>query len=84
MTPWYPLADQVVEPVVHLGAVGMGSPSTPLRHIGFLGLGSWALHVKVKAVGVGSLVALGRQPRPCTREGKGSSPLPSLGRAARY
>ena len=43
MTPWYPLAGQVVEPVVHLGAVGMGSPSTPLCHIGFLGLGSWAL-----------------------------------------
>ena len=49
----------------------MGSPITPLCHIGFLGLGSWApltQSIRCCVRGVGSLVALGRQPRPCTQE----------------
>ncbi len=46
-------------------------PITPLCHIGFLGLGSWAplsQSIRCCVRGVGSLVAFGRQPRPCTRE----------------
>ena len=49
----------------------MGSSITPLCHIGFLGLGSWAPltgSMRCFVRGVGSLVALGRQPRPCTHE----------------
>ena len=41
--PWYPLAGQIVEPVVHFGGGGHGLTRNPSAHIGFLGLGSWAL-----------------------------------------
>ena len=49
----------------------MGLPITPSGHIGFLGLGSWAPlteSIRCFVRGVGSLVALGLQPRPCTHE----------------
>ena len=69
MTPWYPLAGHAVEPAVLLGGSGHGPTYPPWSHIGFLGLGSWApltQSIRCCVIGVGSMVALGRQPRPCT------------------
>ena len=78
--PWYPQAGQVVEPVVYCGGGGHGLTHNPFVHIGFLGLGSWALRAGFLGApsgvaGVGGLVALGRQPRPSTNEDGSTSVL---------
>ena len=71
MTPWYPLAGHAVEPdVASRGRWAWAYPQ-PLG----VTLASWD-RVLGAPQGVGSLVALGRQPRPCTREGRLRYPYP--------
>ena len=71
MTPWHPLAGQVVEPVVHFGGGEHGLTHNSVVSHWLPGTGSWAPltgSIGCSVRGVGSMVALGRQPRPCTQE----------------
>ena len=72
--PWYPLAGKVVEPVVYFGGGGHGLTHNPFVHIGFLGLGSWALHREWAA-----WWPWGDSPGPARVKGRPLHPYPHLG-----